>query len=224
LGRPCAAHLVIAPSAVTGIVLAGGRGTRMGGADKGLELFNGVPLALHALHRLAPQVGPLLLNANRNTAAYTALGAPLNAPVVPDSEPADHAGPLAGFITGLAHCTTPYLLTVPCDTPLFPLDLAERLAASLADGRNELAVACASDERGELRMQPVFCLMRANVLASLQDFTRNGGRKVGAWMAQHATARVAFERAIDAGVFANANTLDELHSLQTMPAQAAAAP
>ena len=110
---------------ITGIILAGGRGSRMGGADKGLQNFTGVPLALHTLLRLAPQVGEVMINANRNLAAYESFGVP----VWPDAAGlGDYSGPLAGFLTGLERCETPYLLTGPCDTPLFNLDLVERLA------------------------------------------------------------------------------------------------
>ena len=116
---------------ITGLILAGGRGSRMGGVDKGLQNFNGMPLALHTLMRLQTQVGNVMINANRNLAAYESFGAP----VWPDAL-ADYAGPLAGFLTGLERCETPYLLTVPCDTPLFPLDLVQRLADALdARGR-----------------------------------------------------------------------------------------
>ena len=108
---------------ITGVILAGGRGSRMGGADKGLQPYRGVPLAMHALLRLAPQVGEVMINANRNLAAYESMGAA----VWPDAL-ADYPGPLAGFLAGLEHCTTPYLVTVPCDSPHFPEDLVARLA------------------------------------------------------------------------------------------------
>ena len=103
-------------SDITGLILAGGRGSRMGGVDKGLQDHLGVPLALHALRRLAPQVGTVMINANRNLDVYASMGVP----VWPDEIP-DYAGPLAGMLAGLAHCETPYLATVPCDTPNFPL-------------------------------------------------------------------------------------------------------
>ena len=103
---------------VTGLILAGGRGSRMGGVDKGLQNFRGLPLAMHAMLRLAPQVGEVMINANRNLGAYESFGAP----VWPDALP-DFAGPLAGFLAGLERCETPYMVTVPCDTPLFPSDL-----------------------------------------------------------------------------------------------------
>src|SRR5450432_4054443 len=99
---------------ITGLVLAGGRGSRMGGVDKGLQNFRGMPLAMHALLRLQAQVGETLLNANRNIAAYESMGVP----VWPDAVP-DYPGPLAGFLAGLERCETPYLAIVPCDSPLF---------------------------------------------------------------------------------------------------------
>jgi molybdopterin-guanine dinucleotide biosynthesis protein A len=203
----------IAPADITGLLLAGGRGSRMGGVDKGLQPFNGEPLALHAVRRLGPQVGTLMVNANRNLGDYEALGAP----VWPDSL-ADYPGPLAGFLSGLAHCTTPWLLTVPCDTPLFPLDLATRLAEAAADGDAEIAIASAPetlDGTVALRPQPVFCLLRADLRESLRRYTEAGGRKVQAWTAQHRRVLVPFDRPGDApDAFFNANTLAELHALE----------
>ena len=124
---------------MTGLILAGGRGSRMGGVDKGLQNHRGVPLALHALLRLGPQVGHAMINANRNLGAYESFGVP----VWPDPVE-DFAGPLAGFLAGLEHCETPLLLTVPCDTPNFPEDLAARLASALAAEQAELASAAAA--------------------------------------------------------------------------------
>ncbi|WP_249931282.1 molybdenum cofactor guanylyltransferase MobA [Ramlibacter sp. 2FC] len=198
---------------ITGLILAGGRGSRMGGVDKGLQNFRGAPLAWHALTRLQQQgglVGEILINANRNLAAYESLGAP----VWPDSL-SDYAGPLAGFLTGLEHCASPYLLSVPCDTPLFPLDLAERLAQALLREDAEIAMAAAREADGRLRSQPVFCLLRRELLESLLRFTQAGGRKIDAWTAQHRTVLVPFDRpGDDARAFFNANTLAELHSLE----------
>ncbi len=187
----------------------------MGGVDKGLQPFNGVALAERALARLAVQVGPLLVNANRNLSAYEALAAPFGAVVLPDAV-ADYAGPLAGFLAGLARCSTPHLLTVPCDTPLFPLDLAARLAAALERGDADIAMVSAPEDEGALRAQPVFCLLKASLHASLAAFTAAGGRKIDAWTAQHRTVLVPFDAAQDdPRAFANANTLDELEALET---------
>src|SRR5262249_38099983 len=127
---------MIERSAITGLVLSGGRGVRMDGADKGLQLFRGVPLALRAIRRLAAQVGSVCVSANRNLAAYQSMGVA----VFPDTS-ADYPGPLGGYLAGLGHCSTPYMATVPCDTPNFPLDLVERLAHCLIDSQADIAMA-----------------------------------------------------------------------------------
>jgi len=195
----------IATQDITGVVLAGGRGSRMGGVDKGLQNHLGLPLALHALLRLQPQVGHTLINANRNLGAYEAMGVP----VWPDPLP-DHPGPLAGLLAGLEHCETPYLVTVPCDTPNFPLDLVQRLAAALAEQDAEIAMA-ATQEGGVVQVQPVFCLLQTSLLESLVAFMHSGQRKVDRWTGQHRCAEALFD---DAAAFFNANTPDELRSLQ----------
>ena len=199
--------------AITAVILAGGRGSRMGGVDKGLQNFNGVPLALHTLLRLSPQLGDVMINANRNLAAYESFGVP----VWPDTtQMGDFAGPLAGFMTGLERCETPYLLTVPCDTPLFPHDLVARLADAIVDSKADFAVASAPEEDGQTRAQPVFCLMGTHMLESLQHFTQSGGRKIDAWTAQHHVVHVPFNLSgDDAQAFFNANTLAELHQLES---------
>ena len=201
---------------ITGLILAGGRGSRMGGVDKGLQTFNGMPLALHTLTRLqlSGGVGTVMINANRNLAAYESFGVP----VWPDGL-ADYAGPLAGFLTGLERCETPYLLTVPCDTPLLPFDLANRLAAALEAEDADIAMAAAPeagrDGQMQLRTQPVFCLLRIELLESLVRFTQDGGRKIDAWTALHKTAVVPFDAPGDnPQAFFNANTLAELHQLE----------
>jgi molybdopterin-guanine dinucleotide biosynthesis protein A len=196
---------MIDPSDITGLVLAGGRGSRMGGVDKGLQAHRGMPLAMHALLRLAPQVGEVMINANRNLSAYESMGAA----VWPDALP-DYPGPLAGFLAGLEHCSTPYLATVPCDSPLFPTDLVARLGERLEAEDAELAMA-ATVEDGELRLQPVFCLMRSGVMESLVRSTAAGERKIDAWTATLRTATVRFD---DAAAFVNANTPAELRELQ----------
>lgn len=199
--------------AITAVILAGGRGSRMGGVDKGLQNFNGIPLVLHTLMRLSPQVGSLMINANRNLSAYESFGVD----VWPDSTGmGEFAGPLAGFVTAMERCETPYLLTVPCDTPLFPTDLVTRLSEAMTREHADFAVAAAIEE-GQLRPQPVFCLMSTDMLQSLLAFTRSGGRKIDAWTAQHTTVVVPFNLPTDdANAFANANTLAELRQLETL--------
>jgi len=197
--------MAIAREDITGIVLAGGRGSRMGGVDKGLQNHQGVPLALHALLRLQPQVGEAMINANRNLGAYESMGVP----VWPDAQ-SDFPGPLAGMLVGLERCETPYLVTVPCDTPNFPLDLVERLARALEAEDAELAMA-ATREAGAVVAQPVFCLLKAGLLESLVRYLHGGQRKIDRWTAQHRVATVVFD---DASAFDNANTTEELQRLQ----------
>ena len=200
---------------ITGLVLAGGRGSRMGGVDKGLQNFHGVPLALHTLRRLQPQVGSVLVSANRNLDAYAAFGVPVCADAL-----GDYPGPLAGFLAGLAHCSTPWLLTVPCDTPLFPADLASRMAAAAAREGADIALAAAAEVNAgsgavQWRRQPVFCLLRAALHGSLERYLNGGGRKIGAWAEQHHCVVLAFDAPGDsAQAFYNANTLAELQALQ----------
>ena len=196
----------------------------MGGVDKGLQNFNGMPLALHTLMRLQMQTGEVMINANRNLAAYESFGAPVWPDVL-----TDYAGPLAGFLTGLERCETPYLVTVPCDTPLFPLDMVARLAQALEREDAEIAMAAGRDSadtavpaggkdshaQTAVRTQPVFCLLRVELLESVVRFTHGGGRKIDAWTAQHKTVVVPFDAPDDdARAFFNANTLTELHSLE----------
>jgi len=207
---------MITPGDITALILAGGRGTRMGGIDKGLQTFNGTPLALHALRRLQQggSVASVMLNANRHRPEYAAFGVP----VWPDAL-AGYPGPLAGFLVGLQHCPTPCLLTVPCDTPLLPADLASRLAVALHAHQADIAMACAPetdrDGQTQLRPQPVCCLLRVGLLGSLQQFVAGGQRRVQAWTAQHHTALVPFDLPGDhPQAFFNANTLAELHQLE----------
>jgi molybdopterin-guanine dinucleotide biosynthesis protein A len=195
----------IDPQDITGLVLAGGRGSRMGGVDKGLQNFRGLPLAMNALLRLQLQVGHVLINANRNLAAYESMGVP----VWPDPI-GDFAGPLAGWLAGLERCETPYLVTVPCDTPNFPTDLVERLAAALVAEGADIAMA-ATLEDGQVQVQPVFCLLKTELMESLVAYLHAGQAKIDRWTAQHRCATVVFE---DAAAFANANTAQELALLQ----------
>ena len=188
----------------------------MGGVDKGLQNFNGIALALHTLMRLGPQVESVMVNANRNLSAYESFGAA----VWPDAS-SDFAGPLSGFLVGLERAETPYLLTVPCDTPRLPLDLARRLADALARENAEIAMAAApeTDEHGQIhiRTQPVFCLMKIELSESLVKFTHAGGRKIDAWTALHQTVIVPFDGPTDDPLaFANVNTLTELQALENV--------
>jgi molybdopterin-guanine dinucleotide biosynthesis protein A len=197
--------MVIPKTDITGLVLAGGRGSRMGGVDKGLQCYEGIPLAQYALLRLLPQVGPAMINANRNLDVYRSMGVP----VWPD-EVSDYPGPLAGMLSGLAHCETPYLVTVPCDAPNYPLDLVSRLARGLSEINGDLATAY-TRATDRLFAQPVFTLMHVSVQSGLRDFIASGQRKTGLWASAHRSAKVVFD---DEAEFMNLNTLIELEQLQ----------
>ena len=198
---------------ITGCILAGGRALRMGGVDKGLQLFRGQTLVQHALMRLQPQVSQLLINANRNPADYALTGLK----VIADTDFAD-MGPLSGFLSGLQHCDTEWLVTVPCDSPFFPLDLVEKLAAAATAKQSLIAMVQTQrlpDNAWEL--QPVFCLMHRSLIHSLKDYLASGQRKISAWAQQQTPlALCEFEETAEsAHPFANANTLQELQNLQS---------
>jgi molybdopterin-guanine dinucleotide biosynthesis protein A len=188
---------------VTGVVLAGGQGSRMGGVDKGLQPFRGMPMAAHAIERLAPQVDELLINANRNPEAYAVFGHRVIA-----DEIEGFAGPLAGFERGLAHASGSLVVTVPCDSPFLPADLVARLRAALEAAGADLAVAKTGDQA-----HPVFSLMRRDVHASLEAFLASGQRKIDKWYAALRVVEVSFDDVEDA--FRNINTRDELANLES---------
>lgn len=202
---------------ISAVVLAGGRASRMGGLDKGLLPWAGQALATHALARLAPQVGTLLLSANRNLPAYEALAQPYGAQVITDTL-ADHAGPLAGFLSALTHCRSPWLLTTPCDSPHLPTDLAQRLATACAHTGARLAIACAHTTNAagqtQWQRQPVFCLLHTQLRPSLERFLQSGARKIGLWAQQEGAAEARFGPPHDdPRAFYNANTPEELRAL-----------
>jgi len=183
---------------VTGIVLAGGQGRRMGGVDKGLVELAGLPMIVHVLRQLAPQVADILINANQNLDRYRALGHPVFVDTV-----GGFAGPLAGLHAGLAQATRELVVTVPCDSPFLPPDLVDRLHAALIARDAQLAVAKTFDQP-----HPVFALVRRDVLPSLAAFLEGGGRKIDAWYAALDVVEVPFDDEADA--FRNINTADEL--------------
>jgi molybdopterin-guanine dinucleotide biosynthesis protein A len=191
--------------AITGLVLAGGRGMRMGGIDKGLQSWHGRPLAAHAVARLAPQVAAVMISANRHAPAYAALAAR----VLADAQPG-FPGPLAGILAGLRAASTPWLAVVPCDAPWLPGDLVARLATGVAGGAPG-AVARRVHADGRQRLEPVCCLLSTALADDLAATLAAGERKAGAWIARHA-APVDFDRPGDADAFANFNTLAELHA------------
>lgn len=183
--------------AITAIILAGGRGRRMGEVDKGLQLLHGKPLVQWVAESIAPQVDEVLISANRNLESYRALGFP----VLSDAMPG-FPGPLAGLHRALEVARCPLWLSVPCDTPFLPDDLARRLSEALSASNADLAVAAS-----EGRLQRVICLGNGNLRAGLGDFIARGGRRVGEWQAGLNCHSVAFE---GTRVFQNINTPEEL--------------
>jgi len=194
----------VVPS-VTGLILAGGKGSRMGGVDKGLQAFRGKRLVDHVYERLAPQVGGVIINANQNQEEYRSFGVR----VVSDAI-GGFAGPLAGFHAGLSVSKRPFLASVPCDSPFLPEDLIARLYARLDETGAELAVAKTGDQP-----HPVFSLMRRGVLDHLADFLKGGGRKIDAWYASLNSVEVAFDDEPQA--FSNINTREELQTWEGAP-------
>lgn len=190
---------------ITGLILAGGRAQRMGGIDKGLIPFHGKPLIESAISRLKPQVSSIIINANRNITKYAHYGYP----VIMDETP-DFSGPLAGFSIGLKHCKTPYLLTAPCDSPLLPNNLAEKMVIELEVNNLDLVYA-SSIEGGKVWAQPVFCLMRSNLQDSLNIFLSKGDLKIDRWFKDLNSGTTVFE---DVTAFANVNTPQELEALE----------
>ncbi|CAG0975082.1 molybdenum cofactor guanylyltransferase [Methylophilaceae bacterium] len=187
---------------ISGIVLAGGLARRMGGMDKGLVEFCGKPMVAHVLERLKPQVDEILINANREIERYAAFGYP----VIQD-EIGSFAGPLAGLHRGMRAAGNSLVLTVPCDAPLLPADLASRLMHALVEMDANIAVA-----KTGTQVHPVFCLCRKNLRHHLESYLQNGGSRMGAWHDTLKVAEVAFDDNPEA--FANINTVEELTFLE----------
>ena len=189
---------------ISGVILAGGQGRRMGGVDKGLRELRDKPMVAWVLERFAPQVGEVLINANQNMEIYARFGHR----VIPD-EIGGFAGPLAGLHRGLSEARFPFVVTTPCDTPFLPLDLVARLHAALEAHEAELAVARTGDQP-----HPVFCVCRREVLPHLTQFLTAGGRKIDAWYATLRVAEVSFDD--ESAAFSNINTLEELRGFEDM--------
>lgn len=196
---------------ITGLILAGGRGSRMGHVDKGLQPFRGTSMVAHVIERLAPQVGAIAINANQNLDQYAEFGVP----VWPD-DLQGFEGPMAGLETGLRRCTTDYLVTAPCDSPFLPVDLVERLSAALDANGADLALAETEepDDNGEMRIQPhpVFALVKKSALPHLAAFLATGRRRMDGWYGAIKVVRVRFD---DASAFRNINTLSELQQFES---------
>ena len=187
---------------ITGVILAGGQGRRMGTVDKGLRELRGKAMAAWVIERFAPQVDEVLINANQNLDVYARFGYR----VIPD-EIGGFAGPLAGLQRGLSEASHPLVATSPCDTPFLPADLVARLHAALEAGAAQLAVARTGDQP-----HPVFCVCRRDVLPHLTAFLQQGGRKIDAWYATLKVVEVVFDDQPDA--FSNINTPSELSAFE----------
>ena len=178
----------------------------MNGVDKGLVMLQQKPLIAHVIARLKPQVDEVLINANREIAQYETFGLPV---LQDDNDEflGSYIGPLAGFSLGLQHAKHDYVLTVPCDSPLLPLNLVERLLEGMLASRMDIAVA-GSDKNAH----PVFCLMKKSVLPSLTDYLTSGERKVSTWQKSQKYLEVDFSECNEA--FTNLNTFDDLNALE----------
>mgnify|MGYP003334472242 CR=1 FL=1 len=197
-----ASRLTARASRITGIILAGGQGRRMGGVDKGLKLLRGKPMVQWVLDRFTPQVDEVLINANQNLDTYAQFGHNV---ILDDI--GGFAGPLAGLHRGLSAATHDLVATVPCDSPFLPLDLIARLYAALNEQQADLAVARTGDQP-----HPVFCLTRKSVLPGLTAFLQSGGRKIDAWYTALNVAEVRFDD--EAEAFSNINTPEELRGFE----------
>ena len=189
---------------ITGIILAGGLARRMGGADKGLIPFLDKPMIAHVIDQLKPQVKHILINANREIETYESLGL-----LVIQDQIAGFAGPLAGLHIGMKHAKTDFVLSVPCDSPLLPNNLAIQLMNALQENNSDIAIAKTGQQT-----HPVFCLCRTDLVLDLEKFLNNGGRKVEEWQKKHDITTVDFENQSIA--FSNINTIDELTELERL--------
>ena len=196
--------MALSANDISGLILAGGRSTRMGGRDKGLQILDGQPMIAHIIERLQLQVGSLLINANQNHESYEVFGFPITADVM-----GDFVGPLAGLHAGLNQCTTPYLLSVPCDCPFLPSDLASRLGDALISSGADIAYAVTINQN-QTEHHPVFCLLKRDVMVGLGEYLSEGNRKVLTWVSSQPHVQVVFD---DHSAFLNINTPDDLKTI-----------
>lgn len=187
---------------VTAVILAGGKGRRMDGKDKGLVELADRPLIEYVITAIKPQVGSIILNANRNQQQYAVYGYPVITDALDDFQ-----GPLAGFYSAMKSVSSSHIVTLPCDGPLLPADLVARLIAALDEETAEIAVA----HDGE-RMQPVYSLIPVSLMSSLKAFLDSGERKIDLWYKQHRLALADFSDCPE--TFRNINTADQRDRLQ----------
>ncbi|MDR5855027.1 molybdenum cofactor guanylyltransferase MobA [Caballeronia sp. LZ062] len=182
----------------------------MGGVDKGMQPFRGEPLALHVLRCLAPQASAMLISANRNIEAYSALAAPFGARVIVDAL-GDYPGPLAGIAAALRAAQTEFVLLAPCDAPFVDQRLGHMLGEALDAERADIAYAATIEPCGERIAHPVFALVRTSLADDLDARLASGERKVRAWYARHKAVQVPFH---DDRAFYNINDLRQLAELE----------
>ena len=188
---------------ITAVILAGGKGRRFAGNDKGLIVFKQKRLIEHLIEAIAPQVPNIVINANRNQETYMSFGYP----VISDAM-SDFQGPLAGFSVAMSHVTTSHIITLPCDAPFMLADYAARMCDVLNQQHAELAVA-----HDGSRLQPVHALMPIALKPSLDDFLQSGDRKIDSWYAHHSMAEVDFSD--NPEIFKNINTEEQLNALES---------
>ena len=198
--------LIISPENITAVILAGGLGRRMGGVDKGLQQIHGKPMVQQVLDRLQPQVCKVLINANRHLDEYKCFGVPICSDSI-----SGYAGPLAGIHAALLTTDTPYLASVPCDSPLLPNDLVSRLSVAASEHQADAAVVVTGNEEQRQR-HPVFLLLKSDLRNSLEHYLNNGGRKVDDWLARLNCVDVPFD---DETAFTNVNTPKDVQALIT---------
>ena len=196
-------NIKIKANEITGVILAGGRAKRMGGQDKGLIKVNGQTMTELIIEKLLPQTTHLMINANRHLEQYKKF----NLPVISDDNSTEFNGPLAGMLSALKNCSTKYILSIPCDSPFFPTDLASRLLSALINADADISVVHDGN-----RMQPVFALIKTELANSLQDFLDKGDRKIDLWYKQHHTVQVDFSDYSEISL--NINTPEELQNLE----------
>jgi molybdopterin-guanine dinucleotide biosynthesis protein A len=190
---------------ISAVILAGGLARRMDGRDKGLQSLAGQPLISHVIARLAPQIQAIAINANRHHDEYGRFGYPVFSDELPDFQ-----GPLSGMLSGLKRATTDWVLFVPCDSPYFPINLADKLQAAVATHNAPLAYA-----QDEEREHPTFCLMSVQLQAALRTYLAGGGRRLLEFMREHGGIAVSFST--EEGRFVNFNTLADLQTASETP-------
>ena len=184
------------------VILAGGQARRMGGTDKGLLRLNGKAMIEHVIEALEPQCDSIVINANRNHDEYRKF----NCPVVADLDK-DFNGPLAGMAACMQACSSEFILTLPCDSPVVAADYVERMFKVQSDTSAEICVARDAD-----RLQPVFCLIDCQLLDSMLSYLASGQRKIDRWFSQHSLAEVDFSD--HQQMFNNINTPDDLKNME----------